>query len=676
MPAAIAVVIGLGVSQVATQIVLKNEENRLRLEMERRSENHMRALEYGVGERIRLVEKMQVLFGMYGNKSHLTFRNLIDKNDLGWSNIQAIIRINPPNKKNDIYCEPEPSCQNQFTPFEFGRGNWKNGLQLAKKSGDTTAFVLPITRVHQETRLGVISPIFQDENTESHIVTEYLIGVFSFSDIVENIIGKQTVPSGLDVFFFSNKAPSNDNLIHSHSSRSSKQTRLHGIEYNTTLASDVLHDFKIANMQWSIAFRPIPEALEQLKSNEVNIVLSLGFLVTTLVTLYLAFMTRKTIRIEEIVKARTSELNDANAAKSKFLAAASHDLRQPLQAMNLFINVLSGRNKEPQNEDIFEHLKGAMGSLEGLLNSLLNISKLEANLVIPDKKAFSLHNIFQRLDDEFQPLFMKAGLTLRTMPTSVFLYSDPVLIESILRNLLSNALRNTDNGRVLLGSLRKKEIITFGVWDTGKGIPEDQLSLVFNEFYQVERLDEDVSEGVGLGLAIVARLSKLLNHEIKVKSIEGEGSSFVINVPSTELSEPVLLQTDIGNEDDADFTLEGKTVMVIDDEETVRIALRYQLQKWGAEVLEASCVASALEESSISSPDIILADFRLRKGETGNKAIKAIRKTTKRDIPSILITGDTAPKRLQKAKKSGLMLLHKPISAQVLKKAIKEELNL
>ena len=877
LPAILAAVIGVAISQLATKAVLNNEQNRILLEMERRAENHMRALEYGVTERIRLTEEWRVLLATSKTLSHETFRNLIRQADFVWRNAKAVVWATTASEKDKnnpliYFCEPDPACRELLGKDRSTHDNWQAAFGDARLRKKTSTFSLLNEALQQGTDLGVITPVFQGLRSDGvspdrrlRSLSGYIVGIFSFSDMVEEVLSAQTVPSGLDAYFFNKKELKSENLIHFHASRSATSSRSSKAEHDFTNTSDIVKTFRIANLEWSVVFRPIPEAMQQLKSNEAIAVLILGFLVTSIVTLYLAFIVRRTSKIEELVRARTVELHDANIAlksqtslvhflrtiavraneassiedaletgleeicrfigwpvghafsvttdgtdelrssgiwwqddgidiqefyaktsqvhisqgeslpgkvwsskqpifttefeatdtraqsaaqngikaafgfpilcgdevvvvlefftfdnvpqtpafmqpldfigtqlgrvfernmseeklrtardhaeqanlaKSKFLAAASHDLRQPLQAMNLFINVLSGRNQNRDNKEIFGHLKDAMGSLGDILNTLLNISKLEAGLIVPRKSDFHINGIFQRFEDEFQPLFKKAGLELRVIMRSGTVHSDPVLMERILRNLLSNALRNTDKGRVLLGALRQGNSLRVGVWDTGKGIPEDQLDLIFKEFFQVERGNEDVEEGVGLGLAIVARLAKLLNHEISVKSKLGKGSAFMIKVPLMLKANNPSLPAKVSDISPSVFSLDGKVVLVIDDEEKVRIAMRYQLERWGGEVIKAASIGEALSRISKKVPDLILADFRLRKGELGHKAIRALRKKSKQEIPGILITGDTAPKRLQKAEKSGLRLLHKPISADVLRVAIQEELDL
>lgn len=697
----LAAIIGFGLSVLATQMVLDNETSRLRLEMERRVENHMRALEYGMIERVRLIENSRVLFGISGEVSHNDFHVFFDRIDFAWSNATALAWAPAASgkKTQDVtvsFCAPNPVCRDSLSSHLLTKGDWQPALLRARQSGETSAVNLSDRKTEQEANLGIITPLFQragigapQPDDGKRPLVGYIIGIFSIPGMIEETLGTQTAPSGLDVYFFKGTKTSPEKLVYFHKSRSAMSPRSSPAEDDPFGTADFIRSFKVANLEWTVVFRPVPEAFSRLKSNEAIEVFIFGFLMTVLFSTYLVLSVRRTSKIEELVTARTIELNvseerlraardqaeQANIAKSKFLAAASHDLRQPLQAMNLFLNVLSGRDQGRKSQEIIGHLKDSVGSLEGLLNALLSISKLEAGLIIPEKSDFLLGPIFQRFEDEFRPLFKKAGLRLRAVKPSLAIHSDPALLERILRNLLANALRYTETGHVLLGARRHGAFLQIGIWDTGIGIPEDQQEAIFKEFYQIARGDEDDDEGVGLGLAIVARLGKLLGSDINVTSKPGKGSAFTLNVPLAE--NPMSLASPSVQTSDAAlaFSIAGKVVLVVDDEEKVRLAMRYQLESWGGTVMTATSTDDALSQVAERVPDLILADYRLHKGETGHKAIKALRKKVKKEITGILFTGDTAPKRLQKAKKSGLQLLHKPVSPEDLQTAIQAELE-
>ena len=384
---------------------------------------------------------------------------------------------------------------------------------------------------------------------------------------------------------------------------------------------------------------------------------------------------------EHELLAAKDEAERANMAKSKFLAAASHDLRQPMQALNLFVNVLSSNLRDDDGaQDIVGQIKESVRSLEGLLHALLNISKLEAGLVVPEITSFSMNDLFRRLKAEFDPLAERAGLRLGVVPSNVIIRSDPVLIERILRNLLSNAIRYTDHGGVLLGCRRRHHMLRIEVWDTGVGIPAEKQKAVFQDFYQIPTDSEDRAEGLGLGLAIVERLTRLLAHRLDLRSVPDRGSVFAVEVPTATAAETTE-ETAMGDGTVplvpiADHAARG-VVMVIDDEPAVLKAMTAQLEAWGHKVVAAASIDEAVKMvgKKKRAPDLIIADYRLGKGETGDKAIKVIRKKLGSDVPGVLFSGDTAPKRLRKAQKSGLSLLHKPVPPDDLYRVVAKALQ-
>ena len=248
------------------------------------------------------------------------------------------------------------------------------------------------------------------------------------------------------------------------------------------------------------------------------------------VKFYFAFMhdnTAQQMFEDELFRAKDAA-EAANVAKTRFLAAASHDLRQPLQALGMFVTVLAERNADIAQSGLISRIQDSVLALEGLLNSLLDVSKLEAGLVVPQKGDFSSLPVMQRLASEFEPLCQAEGLELTVIPSTQMVRSDPALLERILRNLLNNAVRYTNTGRILFGCRRVGSMLRFEVWDTGIGIPTGELKNIFREFHQVGNLGRDRRQGLGLGLAIVERLAQLLDHRITVRSVEGRGSVFSV----------------------------------------------------------------------------------------------------------------------------------------------------
>ncbi|MES2353201.1 MAG: hybrid sensor histidine kinase/response regulator [Pseudomonadota bacterium] len=351
----------------------------------------------------------------------------------------------------------------------------------------------------------------------------------------------------------------------------------------------------------------------------------------------------------------------ANRAKSQFLAAASHDLRQPLHALGLFAAALEEKIRYPEVLSIVNNITASIAALEALFNELLDVSKLDAGVIVPAWVNFPLQPLFDRITVEYGPLAKEKNLTLTIMPTRVVLYSDPLLLERILHNLVSNAIRYTSSGRVVLGVRYCANHARLEIWDTGPGIPMDQQDKVFEEFYQVGNSERDRSKGLGLGLAIVRRLTQLLNHTLHLNSRVGKGSVFRVMVPIgkfDKIPEPIVIETE-----ERDEHLSGKYILLMDDERAVREGMAALLTEWGCKITVVGSIQEGMQVVGAGGrvPDLIIADYRLREGVTGADAIRQLQGAYGGNIPGVLITGDTAPDRILEAKASGYYLLHKPV---------------
>ncbi len=356
----------------------------------------------------------------------------------------------------------------------------------------------------------------------------------------------------------------------------------------------------------------------------------------------------------------------ANHGKTRFLAAASHDLRQPLQAMGLFIATLAGISLPGKAQEIVHRIEESLEALEHLLDTLLDISKLDAGVVEVHQGSFPLQPLFERLNREFQPLARNKNLTLRFVPTHITIVSDATLLERILRNLLSNALRYTEKGGIVVGVRRQGDHRRIEVVDSGCGIPVDQQKEIFKEFHQLKRLPHRCRDGLGLGLAIVDRLSTLLGHTVSVRSISEHGSVFSVLIPVSDPSGSSAKPEHIDRLD----LLKDKLVAVLDDDEMIRDGLESLLNSWGCRLILAA-TAKVLYDAVISAgeiPHLILADYRLDDNATGRDAVHAMRHLTESAIPAILITGDTSQQRIDQAIDEGMALLRKPVSPTTLRK--------
>ena len=370
---------------------------------------------------------------------------------------------------------------------------------------------------------------------------------------------------------------------------------------------------------------------------------------------------------QEVALARDSA-EQANHAKSRFLAAASHDLRQPLHALSLFSATLSLQATTHELRDIAGHIANALRSLSSLVDALLDISKLDARAITPVLQPVDVRALVERVATEYRPDAAAKGLELRVVCCDAIAHSDPVLVERMLRNLIDNAIKYTAGGHVLVDVRIDGEGLRVSVEDTGAGIPPEERERVFEEFYQLGNTERDRAMGLGLGLAIVQRVGRLLGTDIELISAVGRGSTFAFQLPLSAGA------AQVGGEAapaDVSGRLRGRTILVIDDEPEVRIGMRRFLEAWGCRVLVCGGLAEALGLLDAHTPaiDLILADFRLRAGEDGIATIAALRQRIG-VVPALLVSGDTAPERLRQAEASGLPILHKPVTADALLRAI------
>lgn len=364
-------------------------------------------------------------------------------------------------------------------------------------------------------------------------------------------------------------------------------------------------------------------------------------------------------------------LENASKAKSRFLAAASHDLRQPLAALMIFLEQLEfERQLSPSGKDVLEHAQQATSSLCGLLDGLLDISRLDGHAIRVKVKSIAIQNLFDELDKEFQPVAEQKGIRLVFSPSSAVIESDIVLAVQILRNLVSNALRYTSQGRVLVGCRHRNGKLDIEVHDTGIGIEEDQLAKIFDEFYQVNNPERDRQQGLGLGLSIVDRAAKLLGHPIALASRPGKGSTFTVTVPLAKaailevLPEAVQAEVVPG--------LEGRLIAFIENEGSIRAGMQSLLQSWGCRVVIADSAANIIKqlETMDEVVEMIISDFGLRGSLNGVDAINAIRQRWGARLPALLFTGNISKDTYTLARNAGLPILYKPAKAQALREAI------
>jgi signal transduction histidine kinase/DNA-binding NarL/FixJ family response regulator len=386
----------------------------------------------------------------------------------------------------------------------------------------------------------------------------------------------------------------------------------------------------------------------------------------------LGALARNVNRMSDELGRLYQQLEGANLAKSRFLAAASHDLRQPLHALNLFVTQLRTETDQVEKSRVIARMDAAVAAMNELFNELLDMSRLDAGALVPSISEFPVDQLLKRIEMTFTAAAREKNLRLRVVANRAWVRSDFILLERILLNFVSNAVRYTKAGGVVVGCRRRAGALRIEVWDSGIGIPDDQQRNVFGEFYQLSSARQDSPGGLGLGLAIVERLCRLLDYPIELTSRPGQGSRFVVSVPSTAPAKLAEQQAHAA----VDQAM-GKSVVVIDDDVLVLDGMRGVLKGWGCNVVTATCEDAALAALSMGEtpPDIIISDYRLTDGKTGIDLIERIRRAFNAPIPAFLMSGDTAPERLREARASGYYLLHKPVLPITLRAVVSQLLK-
>lgn len=365
-----------------------------------------------------------------------------------------------------------------------------------------------------------------------------------------------------------------------------------------------------------------------------------------------------------------AEAERANQSKTRFLAAASHDLLQPLNAARLFLSALSETECHPRARQLIGSTEAAFESIERLLASLLDISKLDAGVMAAEPRDVPLGPLLRALAAEFAPLAERKGLELRAVPTSAVVRTDPDLLLRILRNLLSNAVRYTPEGRVLLGVRRRGGGLAVEVGDTGIGIPPERQAEIFEEFRRLGTDADARDRGFGLGLAIVERIARLLGHPVEVRSRVGRGARFILGLPAggplPDAAEPEVRRGPVPGR------LEGALVVVIENERAIRDGMRALLETWGCEVLGSPSAAEALSalQAARRRPDLVIADYHLDRDELGPLAVASLREAFGGPLPGLVITADRTPEVRERLAAAGLPTLAKPVRPHQLRAAM------
>ncbi|MGH1405521.1 MAG: ATP-binding response regulator [Rhodomicrobiaceae bacterium] len=405
------------------------------------------------------------------------------------------------------------------------------------------------------------------------------------------------------------------------------------------------------------------------------------------------------ILLEEQVKARTIELRSAldelevsnldlskakeqaensNSSKTKFLAAASHDLLQPLSAARLNMSTLKGEDVSPQAGRLISQVDRSLQTIEELLRTLFDISKLDARVSVPDIRRFSADRIIRGLHADFSSVANQKNLKIKVFSLPLIVSTDPIFLRRILQNLVSNALRYTHEGGILTGCRRRGNNLRFEVWDTGSGIPLSEHDKIFDEFH---RCKNDVhQDGLGLGLAIVKRMADAAGHEINFRSIPGKGSVFSVTVPisSQQYEIPDEPSSMVPDKKPVQIKLEDSFIVLIEDNPNVRVAMKTLFSRWGAQCLAADSHATIQEQLNQveRTPDVIVADYHLKDEIVGPEVVAHIRnRYSAPELPAVIVTATPYPAVLDHAAREKCELLTKPVAPAELRALLIHLLN-
>lgn len=420
--------------------------------------------------------------------------------------------------------------------------------------------------------------------------------------------------------------------------------------------------------------------------------LGIGFLLFTFVTIMFARIQEDALRKQIIFGLERESLRSdaeneraradaASRAKTAFLAAASHDLRQPMHALVQYCAHLKRENRDVRLEETIRRIDWSLNAMQDLLDSILDLSKIMVGAVQPVMSSIRAASMLEQLDVQLRPLATSKGLHFVVGKCDALIRSDDVLLERILRNLTLNAIRYTQNGRVLIRCRSRKSSAEFQVWDTGIGIPREELSKIYDPFYQVANEARDRRKGLGVGLAIARQLCDVLGHDIRVRSVVGKGTVFAVRVPlSTESMSEIAAS---GSEDmsQRDY-VRGAFVVLIDDDKMSREASEHTLREFGCRVLCASSGLDAVAklQNQEFAPNIIIADYRME-GATGLEAIKMVSDNLTElfgaefSIPALVVSADTSPEELQHVTESGYPMLHKPVAVATMRCEMNRQLE-
>jgi signal transduction histidine kinase/CheY-like chemotaxis protein len=433
----------------------------------------------------------------------------------------------------------------------------------------------------------------------------------------------------------------------------------------------------------------LPTALVSFMEGDLrHILFSSGIIVDLLICIRFAKANDVSSSVQQLLRLRNEtlagqlaqanrRLQEANIAKTRFLAAANHDLRQPMHAISLLVMALRSHPEVSQSaeiQNIVRKIQSSAEAMDALFNTVLDISKLDAAAVKPVIESFPLWNILQNLEVQYGPIAQQKGVELKIAKSRAIVRSDAALLDRIIRNFVTNAIRYTDKGRVLVGARRRGDYIEIDVIDNGVGIAAHQQEIIFQEFIQLDNPTHDRSRGLGLGLSIVQRLASLLEHKIGVISKQGHGSTFFVRIP-IDISAAPSHAAAAPDFEMLEAVIKGTFIVVVDDEEDILYGMEALLKRYGCHFICASSTSKLLNEleGHQRQPDLIVTDFRISATETGFDVIRSIRESQCLDIPAMIVTGSSEDADI--AMHSNFPVLRKPVTEMRLLAAMAETLS-
>jgi signal transduction histidine kinase/CheY-like chemotaxis protein len=503
-----------------------------------------------------------------------------------------------------------------------------------------------------------------------------LSAVYQYRSFLDAVVAR-TATGGQHIALFDTTQPSFP--VYVHYSRAAPQ-ETPDLERPLTAVASVAgaHTVTVAAMQHELSAVFISAGAGAAWWRQIDATLLVALVIGLLVTAALVWnhirLHRLTSRLSEAmeeVRLRKEEAENASVAKSRFLAAASHDLRQPMHALSLFTGSLRDEvGGQDRARILLDRIQSSVDSLVRMFDAVLDISRLDAGAIEREVRDFPVQKLLTRLDTLISPLAIDRGLRFSVVASSAWIRSDPALLERILQNLASNAIRYTSEGGVVIGCRRHAHALSIEVWDSGPGIAREHRAEIFQEFVQLEKPKRDRGKGLGLGLAIVERMAGLLGHPIRLRSVPEHGSVFAVEVPYGDPARELVVPAEIQH---AFEPFAGVRVAVIDDEPEVVDATTRLLERWGCVVMGAGSEAEMLELLSreTKGPDLLICDYCLPNGEDGLSAIRNVRVTAGKDIPAVLISGDTAPELAETARARGIDMLHKPVAPARLRQVMR-----